>query len=258
MKHILFIFSIFISLSLAAQYDIYQKKLDRLAQETAIALKRYGHPAVAVYPFYQTPGKITDASRIISEDFSIALDKYRERFKIIDRSYMEQMMEEHQLNAEGLIDPRTAKKFGMIIAADYYITGTITLFKRALRISVFAINTETGERIYSGVTLVPLSAELSTLLGISDWETLPPCEKHYTGTACFINRSNMAFRVKVRSNDGNHYDISIAPGGKNCLENLPADRTYRYEGIKAQVFIGDVMPEGQFYLRKCEEVNIRL
>ena len=251
------VFLLFLFFFTSAFAQTYEETLDRMARHAAYKLAREGNPAVAVYPFYEQNRQITELSRVVSEDFSIALAKYAENFRIIDRTYMEQMMEEHRLNAQGLIDPRTAKKFGMIIAADYYITGKINLLGNVFRLSIFIINTETGERLFSDRKIIPLNDELARLAGMTQWVERPDCEKHRTGDVCFVNRGRETYRVRVE-NDGGIKELALPPGQEKCLFELPAGKVYRYKALKSQIFIGDIIPHGQFRIEPCQTVQVNI
>ena len=249
----------------------YRQALSEMAGEMAAVLARKGKPAVAVYPFYESGNRITEFSRVVSEDFSIVLGKHR-GFRIIDRAYLEQMLEEHRLNAEGLIDPRTAKRFGMIIAADYYITGQIHILRYSFRLSVMAINTQTGERIFADSRIIALDADLATLAGIKDWKRRDEersneeaagqndCMERQTGHVCFINRTGTTYRITVfGTKDHSVYgEIRVAPGRRACMYDLPGGKTYRYQGMKSQVFIGDILPKGQFRIVTCRTLMLDL
>jgi len=241
----------------------YKQALEEMAEELAETLRQQNHPAVAVYPFYESGKHITEFSRVVSEDFSIALGEFK-GFKIFEREYLEQMMKEHRLNAEGLIDPRTAKRFGMLIAADYYITGKINILNYSFRLSIFAINTETGERIFGRSRIIPLNADLAVLAGIKDWKERfkmhqdeqaagrEDCEKRQTGDVCFINHRHETYEVQLY--DSSHRligKITVEPHSEACMYDLPAGKRYYYKALKSQIFIGDKIPKGQFRVVIC-------
>jgi len=249
--------------------DTYESILEKMAAGLASRLQQQGHPAVAVYPFYEKGNKITEFSRVVSEDFAIHLGQHK-GFKIIDRNYLEQMMEEHRLNAEGLIDPRTAKKFGMIIAADYYITGKIHILRYSFRLSVFAINTQTGEQIWARSRYLPLDADLAMLAGIKDWKERSRilqkeqetgqagCEKNQTGDVCFINKRIFVFTVEVFDSNGKSWGkFTVQPGDEGCIYDLPAGKVFHYKARKLETFIGERLPEGMFRVVICKTKHIR-
>jgi len=247
----------------------YPTLIRETARKTAEKLNRTGGITVAVYPFYDQNHRYSDLSKYVSEDFSVFLNHYRQNFKIIDRSYLEQMLEEHQLNAEGLIDPRTAKRFGMIIAADYYITGKITLFEYSFQLTVHVINTETGERLYSDVVIIPLDRNLAILAGIHDWDQRQreqvqrdekqKCVVNRTGHVCFVNRTGQRYRIQYQDRDAYYGDtryLSLAPHSRNCIFDLPAGHLIQYKALKSQIFIGDIVPSGVVAVKVCRTVEV--
>ena len=242
--------------------------LRSITKTTAIKLNAQNKTLnVVVYPFYNRKNKHTDLSRLISDDFSVYLSEFKNRYKIFDRSYLEQMMQEHRLNEEGLIDPSTAKKFGMLIAADVYITGKVMLFGTSIRLHVFAIDTQTGERVFSGFKRIPLDEDMASFLGIKDYKkrkdkeemyksTNPNCAAEKVGDYCFVNKTSNRLTVYLQNlKDSQFYggyirNLSLNPNEKKCFKNLP-EGGYKYIARKSQVYIGDIIPQGEFYVKTC-------
>ncbi len=253
------------SLLFAQDYDA---QLEKMASGFARKLNQKGALNVAVYPFYNPKHRHTNMSRMISEDFTVYLNQHNTGFKIIERAYLEQMMEEHHLNEDGLIDPTTAKKFGMIIAADAYITGRAMLVGTSIRLSVFAINTETGERIYSDFKRIPLEQELADFLGIKDFRerqqrqdmyrsSNPDCARLQVGDFCFVNKTGVTRTVKVVPNVGMYGNefpmtISLRNNEKKCFIDLNANTSYKYIATQSQITIGDDNPKGLFRVKTCK------
>ncbi len=253
------------SLLFAQDYDT---QLEKMAGAFARKLNQKGAMNVAVYPFYNPKHRHTNMSRMISEDFTVYLNQHNTRFKIIERTYLEQMMEEHHLNEDGLIDPTTAKKFGMIIAADAYITGRAMLVGTAIRLSVFAIDTETGERIYSDFKRIPLDQEMADFLGIKDFRTRqqkqdmyrssnPDCARLKVGDFCFVNKTGVTRNIQIFPNTRHTYvynaeTISLRNNERKCFKDLKANASYKYVATKNQTFIGDINPKGIFRVKTCK------
>lgn len=52
----------------------------------------------------------------------------RNRFRLVERSLLNAVMQEQDLGASGRVNPQTAAKIGKVIGADYFIMGKVTMF----------------------------------------------------------------------------------------------------------------------------------
>jgi TolB-like protein len=242
MNRILF-FIAFSFLSNFLNSQNFDAEIEKSAKEMSVKLNQYGKLNVAVYPFYPSKKELNELSLLISEELSIYLLKHKTNFKLIDRSYLDQMLQEHKLNSEGLIDPATAKRFGMIIAADFYITGKVYVIDDIVRIQLHAINTETGERLYSDFAKFTLDKTIAEIAGIKNYKEVKDeselhrshnskCNEQKVGDYCFVNNSNKHALVYLEKM-GNAYmffgaeELRISPGEKECFMNL--EEGYKYE-----------------------------
>ena len=270
MKNI-FILFLFLNLTLNAQN--FDKTLEMAAKDMAAKLNTKSGIDVAVYPFFNGKKQKTDLSNLVSEDFTNYLNNYNTNFKLIDRAYMEQLMEEHKLNEEGLIDPATAKQFGMIIAADVYITGKVHLFSTNIRLNLVAINTQTGERVASIYKKIPLDYDIAAFVGIDLKQreekaslyksSNPDCDKQLVGDICFINKRQGNLNVNIMDISKSYRTtitrrISIVPGEKKCFYNLPTKYNYHYSATKNVITIGEPLPSGEFQIKICKSDYIIL
>ena len=264
MKKLTLLFILITSNLFAQTFDT---TLEQVSKQMAAKLNAKSNLDVAVYPFFNNQKKKTDLSNLVSEDFTSYLNNYNTNFKIIDRAYMDQLMEEHQLNEEGLIDPATAKKFGMIIAADVYITGKVHLFANSIRMNLVAINTQTGERIASVYKKLPLDYDIAQFVGVDlkkreEKASLykssnPDCATQKVGDICFINKQHNDLDVTVSDITGGRTTnvrrrISIIPNEKKCIYNLSTKYLYRYVASKYAIIIGERMPQGEFQIKTCK------
>lgn len=268
MKKITFLL-ILVTTSLFSQN--FDTELEQVAKRMAQKLSVKNNMNIAVYPFYNNKKKKTDLSVLVSEDFTNYLNNYNKTFKIIDRAYLEEMMEEHQLNEEGLIDPATAKQFGMIIAADAYITGKVHVFANTIRLNLVAINTQTGERICSEYKKLPLDYDIASFVGIDlkkreDEAAMykssnPDCAKEQVGDFCFVNKTNTNLNIRIVNVSPPYHTmrtISLTPNEKKCITNLAANKTYLYSATKDVIIIGDRTIKGEFTVKTCQSNFILL
>ena len=263
MRSYLLLISLFTFSSVFSQnFDL---ELEKVAQAMAKKLNTKDKINIAVYPFYDKQKKQTDLSQLVAEDFSIYLNQHNRNYKLIDRVYLDQMLDEHKLNEAGLINPETAKQFGMLIAADVYITGKTYVFPTYIRLQVIAIDTETGERVFSDYKRIPLDYDIAMFLGIKDYKkqidkenfyksSNPKCAEQEVGDYCFVNTLNYSVTVKL-SDIGTlsslHRSITISPKEKGCFKNLATSKTYRYAAT-THIILDHALPKGEFEIKTCK------
>ena len=125
----------------------YEKEIKSLSSTMAENIVKAGRKTIAVVDFVDLQGNVTELGRFIAEEFSVALAGSRKGFKIIERTHLKTILDEHKLTSTGLIDPATAKKLGQIAGVDALVTGTITPFGDSVRLAVKILDTATGDVI---------------------------------------------------------------------------------------------------------------
>ena len=143
------------------------------AQESAEGPEK---PVVTVSRFTNSTGKPLEVGIGLADKLNLALDK-TQRFTIVERLRLEDIMQEQHLELSGLVDPATAKQVGKLLGVDYLVVGNLhqfnfvenalpigglfgaitgdhradgfgtTSFKVDVGVAVTFINAETGEQI---------------------------------------------------------------------------------------------------------------
>jgi len=259
--------SILLLFSLIVGYaQSFDRELEQTAQTMAKKLNTKQNSNVAVYPFYDKQNLQSDLSQLVSEDFSIYLNQYNTHYKVMDRAYLDQMLAEHQLNEAGLINPETAKQFGMLIAADVYITGKTYVFPTYIRLQVVAIDTETGERLFSDYKRIPMDYDIAEFVGITDFKerkdkedlyksSNPKCAEQGVGDYCFINTLNTTMYVRISDVGGlssMFRTITIPAKEKACFKNLSTKKSYQYSASKSSIVIDAISHHGEFEVQVCK------
>ncbi|KAA3617901.1 MAG: hypothetical protein D8M58_02260 [Calditrichaeota bacterium] len=110
--------------------------------------------SVAILPF-QNKGASKDLGEIILDKMITALFN-QERFKVIERSQLDKIIEEQQLGMSGILDASTAAELGKGLGVDAIIIGSVAATKSgSISIDARAIDTESATIIiahdaYSG------------------------------------------------------------------------------------------------------------
>jgi TolB-like protein len=117
-----------------------------------------------VVDFTDLQGRVTEYGRFLAEEFSVALAANPTGFKVIDRTNIKTILQEHKLASTGIIDPQTARKLGEITGVQALVTGTVTPFGDDLRISVKVLDAETAEIIRGLSADMPRNKAIDELL----------------------------------------------------------------------------------------------
>ena len=261
---------LFVLTSKAQDFDV---QLEQLAEGLAKKIEGKGKAKIAVWGFFTENGEKTALGNYITEDFSVYLTNFGDKFEVIDRNHLDVLLKEHQLNAEGYIDENTAKELGKIVAVDVIITGTYTVLNSVIKVRAKALDTETALQFAASMGNLPLNENIASYLGVSinggnttnrgfniplssketfnNPETVnAKCSEENFGDICFYNTTNtkLVLRAKhFREDEGskvNMTDIFLDPSETKCLYQIK-NRTLSFYIVKWEVFQKEL--EGGLY-----------
>ena len=113
-------------------------QLSQLPEEVAA-----GRLRVALYPFEKN-GAVAAESALFLDLLTLSFQS-QNRFQLVDRSYIERILEEQKLTLTQLIDRDVAVKVGRLMSAQAIITGSIAETPDGSEIVCRMIDTETSE-----------------------------------------------------------------------------------------------------------------
>ncbi|KPM31268.1 Curli production assembly/transport component CsgG [Croceitalea dokdonensis DOKDO 023] len=203
--------------SLGQDFD---SQLEQLAAGLSKKIESKGKTKVAVWGFFTENGEKTALGNYITEDFSVYLTNFGNKFEVIDRNHLNVLLKEHQLNSEGYIDENTAKELGKIVAVDVIITGTYTVLNSVVKVRAKALDTETALQFAASMGNLALNENIASYLGVSvnggnstnrgfnsqlssnetvnNPETVDEnCKKTSTGDVCFANSSSQKIIIGI-------------------------------------------------------------
>lgn len=137
-----------------------QSEAKRLARKISAA--RLG--AVAVVDFRDLDGNVTELGRFLAEELSGELASAPRGFRVIDRSNLKSLLQEHKLASSGLFDPKTIRELGKIAGANALVTGTLTRLDTKVRLRINVLDVETAEVLISSDRDIPETDEIKALL----------------------------------------------------------------------------------------------
>jgi hypothetical protein len=199
----------------------FDAQLEKLAEGLSQKISSKGKTKIAVWGFFTESGERTALGNYLTEDFSVYMTNFGEKFEVIDRNHLDVLLKEHQLNAEGYIDEQTAKELGKIVAVDAIITGTFTVLNTTIKVRAKALDTETALQFAATMGNLPLNENIASYLGVSvnggnstnrgfntplgSNETVnnpdtvdEACKKNSSGDFCFSNTLNEKIILRIR------------------------------------------------------------
>lgn len=250
MKHILStIVSLFIFSAIHAQD--FDTNLEALAKDLSLKIDSKEKKKIAVWGFVTEGGERTALANYLTEDFSIYMTNFGDKFEIIDRKHLDMILKEHKLNSEGYIDKATAKELQKIIAVDAIVTGTYTVLSTKIKVRAKVLDTETALQFAANMASLPMNEDVNSYLGIAvnegnnpnkgfntplnsnetinNPETVDPkCKKMQTGDFCFSNALNEKVVVKIiyfttpdtKFNNNSNKTIILDAKETKCLYGL--------------------------------------
>lgn len=198
-----FFFLVFV-FSLSTSAFAYEREIEILASDMSEKIANSGKAKIAVVDFTDLRGDVTELGRFISEELSVSLAGTGKGFKIVDRTHLKSILQEHKLSTTGLIDPTTARKLGEIAGVEALITGSLTPFGDTVRITVKVLDTETAEIIDAKKENIAKTEIIEELLAVT-----------------FVPRTNFSSTSSDRSENGQEDVSESDPKKENDEKGLP-------------------------------------
>lgn len=152
-------------LALASFAFAYENEVKSAAETLAQFMRESGKKTVAVVDFTDLQGNVLELGRFLAEELSISMASFAQKdFKVVDRTHLRALLEEHQLSLSGLIDPATAQKVGEISGVEALVTGTITPFGDNVRLALKVIELATADILGSTSVNIGRTQAINELL----------------------------------------------------------------------------------------------
>lgn len=264
------IFLIIVLFSITLFSQTLEDKLEKISIGIDKKLESKSNYNIAVYPFNSLKKKETDLTLHIFNEFHSSLKDKQYQFNLMDRETLENYLAEHQLNSESLINKKTAKKFGKLIAADAYVSGKVYIFGSVINLTIKLTDTETGEIITYNSEKIAIDYDMAQFLGIENWQAKkekanmnksqnPDCDSLNLGNQCFYNNSGVKCEIRITTNSNNNYNrftkkIVLPINTKSCFKDLKAGSySYKVERLDRLRIVSqsNIIFQGNFDVEKC-------
>jgi hypothetical protein len=115
--------------------------------------------AIAVLDLQPIAGQPAAVESYLAEEIRTRLAQ-RRGVQTFERALLAHALEELQLGMSDLADPEHVRRFGRLVAADAILTGTTMHFPHDVKLMLRVLDTETGEVIGAGSTMLRLGSGL--------------------------------------------------------------------------------------------------
>jgi TolB-like protein len=137
--------------------------LENLFQEMILDLKLKGSGVVAVSGFAMD-GNPSAGLLVLLDEMALSEISKIESFMLVERRQIELVLEEQNMSLSGLMDASNAIQIGMLLSANYIVTGTVIEMNSTVIIFGRIINVETGEVESVAQVIVPKDQDVEKLL----------------------------------------------------------------------------------------------
>ena len=127
-----------------AQNDSKQE-LKKLADDLTQQIKQKGNKRIAVANFTDQQNNVTELGKYLSQQFIVNL--IRNGLDVVDRSRIEDLMEENKMSAKGLLDPKNQTKLGQLAGIEAIVTGTTTPSDKSVELIITVLDIARGSGI---------------------------------------------------------------------------------------------------------------
>jgi TolB-like protein len=156
------------------------KQIDILAEQIINSFAAQKTHKIAIIEFSNLDGNVTNFGKYLAEELTTRLFRTG-RFEIIERQLIKKIMGEQKLSATGLVDEKSASKFGRILGVDALTTGTIADLNTSVTINARLIASETGSVFAVASVKIPMNKEIEILLGKKPSKAVSPDPKRFDG-----------------------------------------------------------------------------
>ena len=129
--------------------DTVDNAVSGLASRIGKVLVSRSKPRLTVLDFVDLNGRPTEFGRFLAEQLSVEFVN-TPGISVVDRAHLKNILAEHKLSEEGLVNPETAKKLGQFAGVDVIVIGTITDIGTDYAVTVEGVATDTAEIVAAG------------------------------------------------------------------------------------------------------------
>lgn len=238
MKKVLLLVCFSIIFCSAFSQSTFDKSLNEVSADMAGKLSQKSKKKIVVLYVTDINKAQTVAGKYMADVISVNIVNDQGNFEVFDRENLSGIVEAKKLMAEGYIDANKAKELGRILAVDAIVIGNYTVLTTTLKLTLKALDVNSGFVIAATMKDLPINADVAALLGINigsegnnntsnrgfngqpissneiynnETTVSSDCQKYGYGNYCFTNRLP------------NKVEVHLKQGTKKALKKLDSD-----------------------------------
>ena len=137
-------FVLFIGFGNLLAQDEWELELNALSGRLHDAVQRSNKLQIAVLDFTDAAGRQDALGHRLAEDLMYYLIQQRPLYTIVERRFLDRVLEEQRFSAQPIVDEARAIELGKLISADAIVFGTVRMDGRIATITSKLIDTETA------------------------------------------------------------------------------------------------------------------
>ncbi len=234
----------------------------------------------------------TTAGKYIADVISDNIVNNAGNFEVFDRENLLGIAEAKKLIAEGYIDVEKAKALGQMLSVEVIIVGNYTVLSNTLKLTLKALDSNTGFVIASTMKDLPIDLDAGALLGINvetngtknnsnrgfnnrplnsnenynNPETVnKDCETNNTGDYCFTNNTQHKLQIDITGTEKyNRNSLTLDAGQTQCFYNLIV-QPYNFSYVQLdyvnnsrdyRTYNNRIEARGQIFVEKCKSKTL--
>jgi hypothetical protein len=250
-------------------YTAYPQALDNSIKSIAESIGQQvsvtGKVRIAVGDILNNAGETDPLTKYVTEQLEIYLIA-GQTLHIMDRRHIKEVLKEHNLQSEGLIDERTTKSAISFLKIQGLVLGEVTSFGNKKKITIRVIDISTS-RIYAAATSGflddPQISELIT--STKEQKGTLDCQVNNSGDYCFVNRVNRKIILRVyQSTSWSEYsffkEIQVVSSESQCIYGLKPG-VYQYSAFAPngdRAPLGAPVAQGTIKVELCKSGNVNI
>lgn len=226
----------FIFFSSSFSQSTFDKSLNEVSADIAGKLYQKNKKKIVVLYMTDINKAQTVAGKYMADIISVNIVNDQGNFEVFDRENLSGIVEAKKMIAEGYIDANKAKELGRLLAVDAIIIGNYTVLTTTLKLTLKALDVNSGFVIAATMKDLPITADVGALLGITvgtgdnnanrgfnnrplnssesynNPETVnKDCEANNTGDYCVLNSTNAGkvFRIYLEEKSKVSFNMNV-------------------------------------------------
>ena len=162
---------IFLSLTLIFGFGVslfatadFRSGIDDIVKHIVDSMESEQKKRVAIMDFRNIDHSVSELGMYLSETLITKLFQTN-KFKVIERSQLDQALQEIGLGQTGVVDQKTAQEVGQVLGVDSLVIGTITDLVDSIDVNARLISTGTGEVFAVAASEIQKNVVVATLMG---------------------------------------------------------------------------------------------